>query len=102
MVPRLNRNALMVAAFGLLSFAVLSPLPSQVAAGPIALSPIADDTPYDDGAGANSENDPDQPAQRAPDAEEPSEDGTDGADGGNSAEPPPGCMFRDGPLELVV
>ena len=100
MVPGLSANARLVSALVLAVGLVIAAYP--VVAGEIARYPIADEAPYDSGAGADAEGDSDQPAQRAPEAEEPSEDGTDGADRGNSAEPPPGCMFRDGPLELVV
>lgn len=103
MLPGLSRNGPAVSMFALVAAAALYlAAPSPLLAGPIALYPAVDEIPDDGGAGAESDDDAGQPPQRAPDADEPSEDGTDGATGGNSAEPPSGCLFRDGPLELVV
>ncbi|MBR2534506.1 MAG: hypothetical protein IKE66_00375 [Hyphomicrobium sp.] len=102
MLPGLSRNGPAVSIFALVTAAVLFlAAPSSVLAGPLAVFPAADEAPSD-GADADSDNDAGQPPQRAPEADEPSEDGTDGATGDNSAEPPSGCLFRDGPLELVV
>lgn len=101
MLPGLSRNGPAVSMFALVVAAAALFLATPSLAGTIAPYPTADEAPSD-GADAESDNEADRPAQRAPDADEPSEDGTDGATGGNSAEPPSGCLFRDGPLELVV
>lgn len=102
MLPGLSRNGPALPMFALVAAAALFlAAPSPVLAGPLALYPVADEAPSDD-AGAESDGEAGQPLKRAPEADEPSEDGTDGATGGNSAEPPSGCLFRDGPLELVV
>lgn len=100
MMPGSDRNARFTVALAFcFSTLQLAALPSAVSAGPVALHAIADVSPE---AGAESDSDADRPAQREPDTDEPSEDGTDGARGGNAGEPPAGCLFRDGPLELVV
>ena len=101
MLPGLNGNARRLAAFVLAGAALLAATPSQLLAGPTALK-IVDDGGFDDGAGPNANSEAERPAQRQPETDEPSEDGTDGTTGGNAAEPPAGCLFRDGPLELVV
>lgn len=100
MEPGFIAHARVVAASAVL-IAVLAFPPVPALAGPAVLQSIADESPYDGGAGSD-EGDTDGQAQRQPDPDEPSEDGTDGSTGENAAEPPAGCLFRDGPLELVV
>lgn len=101
MMTILNGNARFLAALALAGAAFLVATASQLSAGP-ALLRIADDGGFEDGAGPNANSGAERPAQRQPETDEPSEDGTDGTTGGNAAEPPAGCLFRDGPLELVV
>lgn len=101
MLPGLNGNARLLAALALAGAALLAASPSPLSAGPAVLK-IADDGRFDDGAAPNANSEAERPAQRQPETDEPSEDGTDGTTGGNAAEPPAGCLFRDGPLELVV
>lgn len=101
MEPGFIANARVVAASAAL-VAMLALLPLPALAGPALLHSIADESPHDGGAGGDSEGDADGQAQRQPDTDAPSEDGTDGSTGENAAEPPAGCLFRDGPLELVV
>ena len=101
MLPVLNGNARFLAAFALAGAVLLASAPTPLSAGPAVLK-VADDGAFDDGAGPNADGEPERPAQRQPETDEPSEDGTDGTTGGNAAEPPAGCLFRDGPLELVV
>lgn len=103
MVAGSGLNAPVISASAIICAVLLGAFPLQAFAGSAALMrPVADEMPYDGGAAGDGESDADRPAQRQPDTEAPSEDGTDGATGGNAAEPPAGCMFRDGPLELVV
>lgn len=71
-------------------------------AGPLALSPVAGEIPYDGERYAEPDDGPDGSVQRQPDDGSSSEDGTDGAPGAIAPDAPSGCTFRDGPLELVV
>lgn len=102
MLPGLNGNARFLAVLVLAGAVFLAAAPSQLLASPTGILKIADDGGFDDGAGPNADSEAERPAERQPEADEPSEDGTDGTTGGNAAEPPAGCLFRDGPLELVV
>lgn len=71
-------------------------------AGPLVLSPVADESPYDGQRYAEPDDGLDGSAQRQPDDGSSSEDGTDGEPGATAPDAPSGCSFRDGPLELVV
>lgn len=102
MMLRWSGKARLLSSGATLLAVLLVASPELVSAGPIARLPMADEGPYNGGAGADDDSQADRPAQRQPDIDEPSEDGTDGATGGNAGEPPAGCLFRDEPLELVV
>lgn len=96
MMPILSANTRLLAAIALVAAVFVT---TPLLASPSAIHRTADDGGHNQSAAGDAE--PDQP-QNQPDADAPSEDGTDGANGGNSAQPPAGCLFRDGPLELVV
>lgn len=102
MMPGSNGNARLFQVSAIVTALLLAVLPASAWAGPAALYGIADDSASGDGVAGDPGADGDQQMELQPDEQEPSEDGTAGQPGAAAPEPPAGCTFRDGPLELVV
>lgn len=102
MLPGSNGNARLLQASAIAIALMLAALPPTASAGPMALYGIVDDGASDDGEAGDPNADGDAQMELRPDEQQPSEDGTDGQPGAAAPEPPSGCLFRDGPLELVV
>lgn len=102
MMPVLNGNARLLQVGTIAAALLLAALPLPSSAGPVVLYGIADDSAAGDGVAGQPGADSDEQMELQPDEQEPSEDGTAGQPGAAAPEPPPGCTFHDGPLELVV
>lgn len=102
MMPGLNGNARLLQASAIVIALIFAAMPPAASAGPVTLYAIADDGAADDGEAGDLNADGDAQMELRPDEQQPSEDGTDGQPGAAAPEPPSGCLFRDGPLELVA
>lgn len=102
MMPGSNGNARLLQVSAIAAALLFAAMPLSASAGPVTLYGIADDGAADDGVAGQPGADSDAQMELQPDEQEPSEDGTAGEPGAAAPEPPPGCTFHDGPLELVV